>query len=35
MSLAPIISGTRKTAKPDRIGAAYQKIMVMPCMEKT
>ena len=34
ISRAPIISGTRKTAKPERMGAAYQKIMVMPCIEK-
>ena len=34
MSRAPIINGTRYTAKPDKIGAAYQKIMVMPCIEK-
>src|SRR5581483_6096141 len=34
ISRAPIISGTRNTANPDKIGEAYQKIMVTPCIVK-
>ena len=32
MSRAPIISGTRKLPKPDSMGDAYQKIIVVPCI---
>lgn len=34
MSREPITSGTRKTANPERIGEADQKIMVTACMVK-
>ncbi len=32
MSRAPIISGTRKLAKPARIGTTTRKIIVVPCI---
>jgi hypothetical protein len=32
MSRAPIISGTRKLAKPARIGMTTRKIIVVPCI---
>ena len=35
MSLAPIISGTRKFAKPARIGTTTRKIIVVPCIVTT
>jgi hypothetical protein len=35
MSRAPIISGTRKFAKPARIGMTTRKIIVVPCIVMT
>src|SRR3954453_15795745 len=35
MSRARIISGTRKLAKPARIGTTMRKIIVVPCIVRT
>jgi hypothetical protein len=34
-SRAPIISGTRKLAKPAKIGTTTRKTIVVPCMVKS